>query len=622
MIARWAHYAVASVLLALIFWFYLWTVGQGKILAIGTTQPNPYYNGLADAFAAGHVSLPLAPHPALLALADPYDPDANAPYRLHDASLYKGKYYLYFGVTPVVLLFLPFRALTTGHLPMNAAAALFSFGGVCFSLLTLVCVRRRLFATRDVRVSYASVLMLGFGGAIPFLLRRPDIYEVAISSGFFCGAAAVYFLVSSTSGEGVSCWRLGLGSLFLGLAVGARPNLILAAPLMAVPAWTWKYRDREERRRTLRRMAALVLPFMAVLFLLGLYNYLRFDSWTEFGMSYQLAGVDVRQLKFDISRIPSYSYLYLWQSFHVNMAFPYTHVIGVDALPPPGSFLEPIAGLFLTTPILVVLGLLPVSWWLTVSGTRRGNASAYEGTLCVYALVLVAIGALEVLFLSMFPGVTMRYVVDFSPFLMTAAGIVMIGLERQLEGHPRIRIFERTAIVLLVALTVFFNTGIGITGYYDNLRGANPAAYGSLKSVSDRVIDLVAPRFLGKDFQLISVSAPSGVVQGVNLPSFWVGHDDAEMEVVARRSGFLSLQVDLAMGPSRPDLMSCRLTMRTGGGFSETVTVGNQAATLAMPVTRGHNKIFFRIEKDPSLSSKNDPDTMLLRVRDFQRPKD
>ena len=41
------------------------------------------------------------PHPALLAMADPYDPVANAPYRVHDMTLYKGHYYLYFGVSPV-----------------------------------------------------------------------------------------------------------------------------------------------------------------------------------------------------------------------------------------------------------------------------------------------------------------------------------------------------------------------------------------------------------------------------------------------------------------------------------------------------------------------------------------
>src|SRR5207248_6297600 len=48
---------------------------------------------------------------ALLALADPYDPAQNAPYRLHDASLYHGRYYLYFGPTPVALLYLPLRAV-------------------------------------------------------------------------------------------------------------------------------------------------------------------------------------------------------------------------------------------------------------------------------------------------------------------------------------------------------------------------------------------------------------------------------------------------------------------------------------------------------------------------------
>jgi hypothetical protein len=60
------------------------------------------YALLTYAFLAGKTSLPVEPDARLLALPDPYRP--AAPYRIQDASLYKGKYYIYFGPTPAIIL--------------------------------------------------------------------------------------------------------------------------------------------------------------------------------------------------------------------------------------------------------------------------------------------------------------------------------------------------------------------------------------------------------------------------------------------------------------------------------------------------------------------------------------
>jgi hypothetical protein len=91
------------------------------------------YNLQADAVRAGQLSL-LEPAPEGLAqLPDPYDPVANVSFReghdsragLHDLSYYNGKLYLYFGVTPVVVLFWPWLVITGGHFPQELAVLLF-----------------------------------------------------------------------------------------------------------------------------------------------------------------------------------------------------------------------------------------------------------------------------------------------------------------------------------------------------------------------------------------------------------------------------------------------------------------------------------------------------------------
>ena len=56
-----------------------------------------HYEYLAEGFLRGHTYLSVDPAPELSLLADPYDPSANEPYRLWDASLYQGRYYLITG---------------------------------------------------------------------------------------------------------------------------------------------------------------------------------------------------------------------------------------------------------------------------------------------------------------------------------------------------------------------------------------------------------------------------------------------------------------------------------------------------------------------------------------------
>ena len=57
-------------------------------------QTSEYYALLTDAFLAGQTSLLVQPPAELLALPEPLRPHPQAEFRLHDASLYKGKYFL------------------------------------------------------------------------------------------------------------------------------------------------------------------------------------------------------------------------------------------------------------------------------------------------------------------------------------------------------------------------------------------------------------------------------------------------------------------------------------------------------------------------------------------------
>src|SRR5439155_11284335 len=119
---NWLAIAVAT---AAVGSYYLWQVRSAGYRFDWGTPQSGYYNYLGRAFAHGRLELPIKPSPELLALPNPWDPAANEPYRMHDMALFHGRYYLYHGAGPAVMLFTPWLLITGHDLPERFALFLF-----------------------------------------------------------------------------------------------------------------------------------------------------------------------------------------------------------------------------------------------------------------------------------------------------------------------------------------------------------------------------------------------------------------------------------------------------------------------------------------------------------------
>ena len=128
--------------------------------------------------------------------------------------------------------------------------------------------------------------------------------------------------------DGRRAWRwLAGASLAYGLAVGARPSLLLGGVILLVPVvQAWR-----EKRRVWPLLLAAVCPMAAIGAGLMIYNALRFDNPLEFGQRYQLP-LTVHQ---------QFSLRYLWFNFRVGFLdparwsgrFPFVHDIALPAQP-------------------------------------------------------------------------------------------------------------------------------------------------------------------------------------------------------------------------------------------------------------------------------------------------
>jgi hypothetical protein len=390
-------------------------------------QTSEYYPLLTDAFLAGQTSLLVRPSAELLALPDPYDYVANAELRLHDASLYHGKYYLYFGPVPAIVLFLPFKVLTGWHLPTRFAVAFFSAIGFGCSCALFFLLAKREKWDCPAWLGSAAVLSLGTAPGAFFLLMRPSFYEVAIGAGY-CFMMAGFLLTARGLGEGPPRMApLAGAGLCFGLAAGCRPNFAILAALMVVLV---AFRSRSNKTHGL----AFVGPVVVCGILLAAYNYARFQNPFEFGNHYQLADADIHGSQFSLATcIPGMYYLLLappWISRHYPFIGPSNSLAAFSSLPKDFA-VAPTIGLVWVAPQALLALMTPWFWrdrrirdFVKLGSTAFLIASVYVCALAVTA-VFVLLG-----------WIAGRYLVDFAPELLLLSWFLLAALWQGVRGLP------------------------------------------------------------------------------------------------------------------------------------------------------------------------------------------
>ncbi|HSD30000.1 MAG TPA: hypothetical protein VLL75_22050, partial [Vicinamibacteria bacterium] len=446
-------------------------------LGFGESLDAPY-NLLAQALGRGQLHLLVEPSPELFRLADPYEPGRNASVRLHDASLYRGRYYYYFGVVPAAVAFVPWRLVGLGDLPEAAAAVAFGLGGFLFSALVLLRLLGAHLARPRAPLLFSAFVSLGVFNLLPFLLRSPEVYEVAIAAGLLFSTAAAYFFLRAGDGGGLG--SLALGGACLGLAVGCRPNLIVLAaalPLLSARgagSGAAVRPDGGRGRRVWREVLAVAVPLALVLVPLALYNHARFGSWTEFGASYQLIGA--RRISWLDFRASPYVLYYLFLApFSFRGDFP--HLVPYHDSPfgtpaPEGLFADPsTTGVLVQAPFLLILAATP----LVLRHSPVRDAPLLRRRL----RVLVGAGLLLPVATSLvFASVAMRFAADFLTLLLVPALFLWLALAAS-DLARRWRVALAVALVFSWSFTVALT--LSLTGRQDDLRRRNPALHRALE---------------------------------------------------------------------------------------------------------------------------------------------
>ncbi len=420
------------------------------------------YGDLTNGFLRGTLSIPLVPDPRLAKVKNPYDPSIRGPEIpfAWDYAYYHGKYYVYFGAAPVILIDLPWHFFF-GYVPsQHVTVYLLAMANLVVFAVLLHMLGVYFFPRVPVSFQCLLLVFYGFGNLLPFLLSRTAMYETAISGGALFALLFFVLILFCICHENRRILGLALASCAAGLAVGCRPTTVILFGFLAF-FWAWRHGRRPFTAAAGKEFVAIAIPAALSFAALFTYNYERFGSIFQFGNKYLLNWGDVWfKPNFELRNIPDSLWSYFIQPWHTTVEFPCVG-LGCD-LRIPGIFLpererEPTSGVFLACPLALTAG----AWWWYVrrmAWPERGAAQLFGGMVSAWAVCYA-------LFISAFFFLTCRYQIELQmPVLLLTA---LTLLARRNEGP--FRTWEWVCFILLFQVSCYIGFAFGLIGANDFL---------------------------------------------------------------------------------------------------------------------------------------------------------
>jgi hypothetical protein len=481
-VRRPPRWLLLALLLVAITASYVYIITAGKFTKWPTWNAN--YNLQAEGFRAGHTHLLIPPSPELLSRPNPYD-WSNVNLWFWDASLYKGHYYLYWGPLPALVL-AGFKTVFRITDEIGDQYPLFAFYLIQLIVGALFIERmaRRLFPGLPFPLVLLGVVVFAYANPTPYMIATPGIYEAAIAGGqafLLLGMLFAFNAVWRADSRAPPRGQLAAAGCCWAFAIACRASVGVAVFALCLAALLAARRPGHAGWWQLIRSGCwLAGPVAIGVFALLGYNKVRFDSWLEFGLKYQL---NTLPLVTSLSFIPPNLFSYLLRPMASSCQFPFLsafHNIGLRGfpswLPLPRGYTtpEPLIGLVTSAPWVGLLLVAPVTAGRAVlRRLRMGEriASDHQGRMRVWcALSLLALGTLCVLPIIAHNGTTMRYLADMSTGLVLLAIWCAFTLYQAVQSRPWLRRATIVAFIVLAAVTVVIGALLGFQGY-DNMFG-------------------------------------------------------------------------------------------------------------------------------------------------------
>lgn len=431
------------------------------------------YAELAKAMARGQLYLEEEPPQWLQEMSDPYDKGARDEAQketgeeyLFDVAYHDGHYYVYFGVVPVLLFYLPFYLLTGASFPtaIGVLIAVVAFVLGCSALLD------RFARYHFKQVSLGLYLLLQIPlvmcCGVLYLLKFPTFYSLPIALGLAFSVWGLYFWMKGRAASRPEKWYL-IGSLCMALVVGCRPQLIVLS-LLAFPLFWRPYitKRRLFSAQGAREFACLIGPYVVVAAGLMGYNYARFGSLTDFGANYNLTVNDMTKRGWNIGRLAPALFAYFLQPPSATGVFPYLQAAPFETTYMGQTIKEATFG--------GILACLPVLWVLPFAKRILQLRISQRSTRTIAGVIMVLLlgGVIVALADAQMAGILQRYYADFSFMFLAAVVLLAFIVNENLAPGSTTQNLLMKVLLTLVTVSVLYSALLCFvpeTGWYSDV---------------------------------------------------------------------------------------------------------------------------------------------------------
>lgn len=439
------------------------------------------YADLARAMAHGQLYLEEEPPQWLQDMNDPYDKGARDELQketgeeyLFDVAYHDGHYYVYFGVVPVLLFYLPFYLVTGANFPTAIGVLIAAIAYILGVSALLDRFARYHFKRVSLGVFLLLQIPLVFCSGIMYLVKFPTFYSLPIMCALAFSVWGLYCWMRGRLSRHACAWYVA-GSLCMALVAGCRPQFLVLS-LLAFPLF-WRTFITERRiltARGAREFACLIAPYLVVAAGIMGYNYARFGSFTDFGANYNLTVNDMTKRGMNAGRLAPAFFSYFLQPPNVTGVFPFIQATDFDTTYMGQTIKEATFG--------GIFACLPVLWVLPFAGRALRLRSRQRSTRTIWGIVVVLLvtGVLVALLDAEMAGILQRYYADFSFMFLAAAVLLIFIVNENLDPASQMRNVLIKVLLVLVAISVLYSALVCFvpeTGWYSDIY---PWAYQNL----------------------------------------------------------------------------------------------------------------------------------------------
>ncbi len=247
-----------------------------------------YFNPLARSFIQGRLDIP-------------------NPIEVHDLSLFKGKWYPYWGPIPAILL-IPWQLVLGRYVPANYLSIFFGSLNVVIVWLILRRINREFFPDKNCKLLNAVlVIFFALGTSHVYVATKSGVWYVSQIVSLTPILIAFWILLKRK----LSLADYFLASTLISSSLLNRLSLILYFALIIFRIVENYFFD-QSKKLVIKRLMVCLIPYLVFFLIFGLYNYMRFGSFLGNGVAYHNHGQSLKVVPYGL-----FSYKYILRNLEL-----------------------------------------------------------------------------------------------------------------------------------------------------------------------------------------------------------------------------------------------------------------------------------------------------------------